>query len=99
MLPFLDGKVLERQELRAAALLIVQTSIAPEFSDIPFALTLAERIATGDPRPSLVERYINHAGYVAAVTQAANNAFAQGYLLASDRDALIAAATASSVLN
>ncbi len=48
---------------------------------IPFAVTLAERMATGDPRLSLTERYGNHAGYVAAVTAAANNAMAQGYLL------------------
>ena len=66
---------------------------------VPFARSLAERIATGDPRRSLEERYINHAGYVAAVTAAANSAFAQGYLLAADRDALIAAAAASTVLN
>ncbi|HEV7574910.1 MAG TPA: alpha/beta hydrolase domain-containing protein [Caldimonas sp.] len=65
---------------------------------IPFALNAAERATTGDPRLSLVERYQDHAGYVAAVTQAANNAFAQGYLLAVDRDALIAAAQASDVL-
>ena len=65
---------------------------------LPFATTLAERVASGDPRRSLVERYGNHAGYVAAVTAAANSAFAQGYLLAVDRDALIAAAAASSVL-
>ena len=65
---------------------------------IPFATTLAERQASGDPRLSLVERYGDHAGYVAAVTQAANNAFAQGYLLAADRDALIAQAAASDVL-
>ncbi|MBV9892023.1 MAG: hypothetical protein JO090_14205 [Rhizobacter sp.] len=65
---------------------------------IPFALTLAERLQTGDPRPSLTERYVSHDGYVAAVTQAANNAFAQGYLLAADRDALIQQAQASDVL-
>jgi hypothetical protein len=65
---------------------------------IPFATSLAERQASGDPRLSLVERYGDHAGYVAAVTQAANNAFAQGYLLAADRDALIAQAAASDVL-
>ena len=65
---------------------------------IPFATTLAERQANGDPRLSLVERYGDHAGYVAAVTQAANNAFSQGYLLAADRDALIAQAAASDVL-
>jgi hypothetical protein len=65
---------------------------------IPFALTQAERVANGDPRLSLVERYGTHAGYVAAVTTAANSAFSQGYLLPADRDALIAAAAASSVL-
>ena len=66
---------------------------------VPFARTLAERLASGDPRHSLEERYVNHAGYVAAVTAAANSAFAQGYLLAVDRDALIAAAAVSTVLN
>ena len=65
---------------------------------IPFATTLAERQATGDPRRSLVERYGDHAGYVAAVTQAANNAFSQGYLLAEDRDLLIKQAQDSTVL-
>ena len=34
---------------------------------IPFAKTKAERLANEDPRPSLEERYGNHAGYVAAV--------------------------------
>jgi hypothetical protein len=65
---------------------------------VPFATTQAERLANGDPRLSLQERYVNKAGYVAAVTAAANAIFAQGYLLAADRDALIAAAQASSVL-
>jgi len=65
---------------------------------IPFALTQADRLANGDPRLSLTERYGNHDGYVAAVTAAANSAFAQGYLLAADRDALIAEAQASTVL-
>jgi hypothetical protein len=65
---------------------------------IPFALTQAERALTGDPRLSLQERYGTHDGYVAAVTAAANNAFVQGYLLAADRDSLIAQAAASSVL-
>jgi len=39
---------------------------------IPFATTLAQRLATGDRRLSLTERYGNHAGYVAAVTAAAD---------------------------
>jgi hypothetical protein len=33
---------------------------------IPFAKTNEERTANNDPRPSLQERYGDHAGYVAA---------------------------------
>src|SRR5262249_21988218 len=55
---------------------------------IPFAKTRADRLATGDPRLSLVERYGTHAGYVAAVTAAANAAVAAGYLLPEDAAAL-----------
>jgi hypothetical protein len=67
---------------------------------VPFAKTKAQRLAAGDPRRSLEERYNNsHAGYVAAVTAAANNAYNKGYLLAVDRDALIAQAVASDVCN
>ncbi len=65
---------------------------------IPFAKTRAERLASGDPRPSLEERYSDHAGYVAAVRKAAANAVEQRFLLAKDADALIAAAEASAVL-
>jgi hypothetical protein len=66
---------------------------------VPFFKTKAERLAAGDPRKSLEERYGTHAGYVAAVTKAANNAYAKGYLLAADRDLLIANAEASDVCN
>jgi hypothetical protein len=66
---------------------------------IPFAKTKAERLASGDPRLSLEERYSTHAGYVAAVRAAAANALAQGFLLQADADALIAQADASAVLN
>jgi hypothetical protein len=66
---------------------------------IPFAKTLADRVATGDPRLSLEERYKDHTGFVAAVAKAAANAVAQGFLLQADADALIAAAGASHVLN
>ena len=64
---------------------------------IPFARALAERLPTGDPRPSLEERYGSHAEYVAAVTAAADNAMAQGILLRADRAALIAVARAGTV--
>jgi alpha/beta hydrolase family protein len=66
---------------------------------VPFFKKKADRLAAGDPRLSLEERYVTHAGYVAAVTAAANNAHLQGYLLAADRDALIAQAVASDVCN
>ena len=66
---------------------------------VPFFKTKAQRLAAGDPRKSLEERYGTHDGYVAAVTKAANNAFDKGYLLAADRDALIAQAVASDVCN
>lgn len=51
---------------------------------IPFAPTAAARTAIGDPRPSLVERYGTHAGYVAAVTAAAQALEAQRLLLPAD---------------
>jgi hypothetical protein len=66
---------------------------------VPFAKTKADRIAAGDPRLSLEERYGAHAGYVTAVRAAAANAVAQGFLLQEDADALVAQADASHVLN
>ena len=65
---------------------------------IPFAKTKAERDAAGDPRPSLEERYQDHAGYVAAVRTAAAKAVAAGFLLQEDADLLIKQADASAVL-
>jgi hypothetical protein len=65
---------------------------------VPFAKTKAERIANEDPRPSLEERYTNHAGYVAAVEAATRKAMAEGFLLESDAKALVAAAEAGDVL-
>ena len=65
---------------------------------IPFARTSEERLRNGDPRPSLEERYTDHAGYVAAVQRAAAQAVEEGFLLPADADALIAAANGSRVL-
>ena len=65
---------------------------------IPFAPTKAERIAKGDPRLSLEERYTNHDGYVQAVKAAAANAVSRGFLLQADADALVAQAAAGNVL-
>jgi hypothetical protein len=65
---------------------------------IPFATTRAERLASGDPRLSLEERYVDHDGYVLAVRKAAANAIAQGFLLQADADVLISQAVTSDVL-
>jgi hypothetical protein len=64
----------------------------------PFAKTRAERLAAGDPRLSLEERYRDHAGYVAAVKAAAEKLVAERYLLPEDAATLIAEADASDVL-
>ncbi len=58
---------------------------------VPFAKTKAQRLADGDPRLSLEERYGTHAGYVAAVTAAADNAACQGYMFAGPAAALMGA--------
>jgi hypothetical protein len=59
---------------------------------IPFAPDAATRTGISDPRPSLVERYGTHAGYVAAVTSSVNALSAQRLLLPADAQAYIDAA-------
>jgi hypothetical protein len=66
--------------------------------NIPFARTKAERLASGDPRRSLEERYKDHAGYVKAVAKAARKLQADGFLIEEDVQAFIAEAEASDVL-
>ena len=66
---------------------------------IPFAVTKAERVASGDPRLSLEERYKNHDGYVQAVTKAAWKLKKQRFLLPADVQQYIKDAQASDVLN
>ena len=65
---------------------------------IPFATTKAQRLASGDPRPSLEERYGTHDAYVARVKEAAKRQVAEGFLLQDDADRLVAQAEKSSVL-
>jgi hypothetical protein len=65
---------------------------------IPFARTAAERRANGDPRPSLQERYGDHAGFVAQVRAAVARQQAAGWLLQADAARLIQEAEASDVL-
>jgi hypothetical protein len=65
---------------------------------LPFAKTKAERVALGDPRPSLEERYGSHKAFVDAVKAAAEKAVAERFLLRADADRLVAEASSSDVL-
>jgi hypothetical protein len=53
-------------------------------SYIPFATTRAEREASGDPRPSIAERYSSRDQYLGQVAEAAIELIDQGYLLDAD---------------
>jgi len=65
---------------------------------IPFAKTRAERERTGDPRPSLEERYSALDGYVERVKARAEQMVEGRFLLREDADRLIAEARASAIL-
>ena len=65
---------------------------------IPFAKTKAARVASGDPRLSLEERYGTHENYVARVKAAAERLVGERFLLADDAARLVAQAEQSSVL-
>jgi hypothetical protein len=67
-------------------------------SFFPLAETKAQRLANGDPRKSLAERYKDHAGFVKAVKKAAKELVKERFLLQEDADAFIGAAEASDVL-
>ncbi len=60
-------------------------------STLPFARTRAERERTGDPRPSIEERYRSRAEYLDRVRSAALALAASGYLLEEDVELSVAA--------
>jgi hypothetical protein len=62
---------------------------------VPFAKTRAERLAAGDPRPSLEERYGTQEGYMCAVRKAAARETQRRLLLPADARRLVDEATAS----
>ena len=64
---------------------------------LPFAKTKAERLATGDPRKSLEERYKTHDKYVKEVGKAARQLVKKRLLLEEDAERIVAAAEASDV--
>lgn len=57
-------------------------------SFIPFARTRQERLATGDTRPSIEERYPDKAAYVAAMRKATAELVAKRFLLPEDAQRL-----------
>ena len=62
---------------------------------IPFAVTRAERLAAGDERPSLEERYGSHAAYVERVRRTARQLVRERFLLPEDADRIVADAAKS----
>jgi len=65
---------------------------------VPFFKTREQRLAAGDPRKSLEERYKTHDGYVAAVRAAADNAACRGYMHAGPAAAAMGAKCTAATL-
>ena len=57
---------------------------------IPFAVTREERLASGDPRASIEERYGSREEYIERVRACAESLVESGYVLAEDVDVLVA---------
>ncbi|HEV8723740.1 MAG TPA: alpha/beta hydrolase domain-containing protein [Candidatus Binatia bacterium] len=64
---------------------------------IPFAATKAERLAKGDPRLSVEERYRNHGAYMSRVAHAVNDLVRNRLLLEEDGEAIKDAASNSAI--
>jgi alpha/beta hydrolase family protein len=65
---------------------------------IPFKMTRAERLAAGDPRPSIEERYGSQEGYNCQVQRVARQEVKKRFLSQEDAERLIAQAAASPIL-
>jgi len=61
-------------------------------STLPFAKTRRERETSGDPRPSIDERYRSREEYLARVRSAAGGLVGERYLLEDDVEVCLAAA-------
>jgi hypothetical protein len=64
---------------------------------VPFAKTREERLAAGDPRPSIEERYADADAYVQKVSAAADRLVAERLMLPADAAATVAAAKAGTL--
>ncbi|PKB80345.1 MAG: hypothetical protein BZY88_09085 [SAR202 cluster bacterium Io17-Chloro-G9] len=58
-------------------------------STIPFPTTRDEREASGDPRPSIEERYSSKQDYLDRIMQAAGSMVSRGYLLVEDLETVL----------
>jgi hypothetical protein len=66
---------------------------------IPFPVTKADRLRTGDPRRSIEERYGNQEGYLCVVKAAAAKAVKDRFLLPADADMLIEKASKAKIFS
>ncbi len=60
-----------------------------EGSYLPFAKTAAERQKSGDPRPSIAERYRDRDDYLRRYQEAVDSLVKQRWILPEDRDAVL----------
>jgi len=58
-------------------------------STLPFPLTRAERERTGDPRPSIEERYPSRKAYLERVRETTQQLVAARHVLAEDLEAIV----------
>ncbi len=65
---------------------------------LPLAATKAERLANGDPRPSIEELYADNADFVAKLRAAVEDMIADGTLLRDDAERIVAAAQAGETI-
>ena len=56
---------------------------------VPFAATKEDRLASGDPRPSIEERYASRDDYLAAVRQAAEKIVGERFILEEDVEGIV----------
>jgi hypothetical protein len=64
---------------------------------VPFAQSRMERLETGDPRPSIDERYRNHGAYVSLIARAVGASVRERVLLEEDAERIMDAAAHSSI--
>lgn len=75
--------------LRAPSIGAADQRVSFELSYIPFPRTAAERIAKGDPRKSIAERYAGRDDYMSRYAKAVDKLVAERWILPEDREALL----------